>query len=101
MLITNPISFVAVTVAVALAVSFIYLLLTKYRIWEYLQVHADGWLEKLTKRRSFFLNEYFSCVFWLSFTLAMIICVILWCATKDATYVLIPFCSTPLSRKWS
>lgn len=99
MLIQHPTQFLAVIVIVALAVSFIYLLFTKWHVWEYLQIHADGWLEKITHRRTEFLNEAFSCIFCMGWWLSVIICVILLCITGDASYIIVPFCTVPIIRR--
>lgn len=101
MLLTHPTQFISVVLAVGLAVSFVYLWFTKLRIWEYLQVHADAWLERLTHKRTEFLNEFFSCIFKLGFWMSMAICIPLSCVTGDASYLLVPVCATPIVRRFA
>lgn len=98
MLISNPIHFLAVAVLVSLAVSFIYTLMGKWSVLEYLQIHADAWFEDLTGIETDFLNKLFSCVFCLGWWLSLVICIFLSLNAWDISYLLIPVFSTPLIR---
>ena len=98
-LLKNPVFFVATILGVAYFVSFIYLWFSKLRVWEYLQIHADGWLEKITHKRTEYLNEKFSCIFCLSFWMSMVICIVFAIINLDLSYLLIPPCTVPIVRR--
>lgn len=98
-LLTHPKDLLAVILVVAFAVSFLYLALTKWKVWEYLQVHADGWWYRLTGRRTEYWNEKFSCVFCCSFWLGVIICLPFLIATGDLSWIIVPPSIVPLVRR--
>lgn len=90
--------FLEMTVIVALIVTFFYTLMNKWGVWEYLQVHADAWFEKVFHRETTLLNQLFSCVFCTTWWTSVILCLVLAICTGNWTILLVPFCSTPLSR---
>jgi len=99
MLTIRPIEFLAVVIIVATLVAFFYILLSKWGVWEYLQVHADGWVSKIFPRyNGEILNQLFSCSFCTTWWVTFIPCLILALILKDASVLLIPLCSTPISR---
>jgi len=83
---------------VALVVAFLYTLFNKWGLWEYLQIHADAWLEKITKKDTDILNRLFSCTFCTTWWLTVLVCLISLTFTGELFFLLVPFCSTPISR---
>jgi len=93
--------FLMAVIIVALVVTFIYTLLNKWKVWEYLQVHADGWLEKICPHlvwRYYPMNKLFSCVFCTTWWMSVIICIFAAIFSGYWLFLLVPFCSTPISR---
>ncbi len=92
--------FLMITVVVALVVTFLYTLLNKWKVWEYLQVHADGWLEEVWPRmaQKEILNQLFSCAFCTTWWMSVIICFFAAIFSGYWLFLLVPFCSTPISR---
>lgn len=92
--------FLTTIVIVALVVAFFYILLNKWRVWEYLQIHADGWLEKIWPRmaQKEILNQLFSCAFCTIWWMSVIICFFTAVFSGCWFFLLVPFCSTPISR---
>lgn len=84
---------------VSLADAFAITLAKKWGIVEYLQVHADDWVYRLTKIDTNLLNQLFSCDFcmswWISWFFSLILCMI----QGDWMLVAVPFFATPLGRK--
>lgn len=74
-------------ILVALAAAFVVLLVKKWGIAEWVQVHGDK-----------FLSRLFSCDLCMSFWAGVIICCGLVCWYDDCWYLLIPMFSTPLTR---
>ena len=72
---------------VALAASFGVMLLKKWGIAEYMQVHGDKCISQL-----------FSCDFCMSFWASFIIVVAVMCATNQASLIFVPVFSTPIAR---
>ena len=70
-------SFLGTVVIVALAVAFFYTLMSKWGVWEYLQVHADAWASKITHKDSDLFNQLFSCVFCTTWWTSVIVCLVL------------------------
>lgn len=94
------IKFIAAVFVVAFVVTFLYVLLSKWNVWEYLQVHADGWLERVWPSLAHrgFLNRLFSCVFCVSWWISVIICILAAVLSGYWLFLLVPFCSTSVSR---
>ena len=86
---------------VACLSSFIFQLLNKWKVWEYLQVHADYWVLKALKKDTDFFNRAFSCVFCLTWWLSVIFSLILLVIEGEWVYGLIPLLSTPVAKKLS
>ena len=69
--------FLELVIIVALVVTFFYILMNKWGVWEYLQVHADAWVSKIIHRDLDFFNRLFSCVFCTTWWTSVILCLIL------------------------
>lgn len=72
---------------VALAAAFVVLLVKKWGVAEWMQIHGDKYSSQL-----------FSCDLCMSFWAAMLISFAFVCWYDDAVYVLIPVFSTPVTR---
>lgn len=72
---------------VALMAAFIVLLVKKWGIAEWMQIHGDKYLSKL-----------FSCDLCMSFWAAMAVCLVLMCWNNDNTLIFVPMFTTPISR---
>lgn len=81
------IQFVCVVVMVALMASFLVLLLTKWGVVEWLQVHGDELLSKMA-----------SCSFCLSFWVCLLVTLAVVLGTDNALYMSVPFFATPITR---
>ena len=81
------IQFVCVIVLVALMASFLVLLLTKWGVVEWLQVHGDELLSKMA-----------SCSFCLSFWVCLLVTLVVVLGTDNALYMSVPFFATPITR---
>ena len=81
------IQFVCVIVLVALMASFLVLLLTKWGVVEWLQVHGDELLSKMA-----------SCSFCLSFWMCLLLTLVVVLGTDNALYMSVPFFATPITR---
>lgn len=81
------IQFVCVVVLVALMASFLVLLLTKWGVVEWLQVHGDELLSKMA-----------SCSFCLSFWVCLLVTLVVVLGTDNALYMSVPFFATPITR---
>lgn len=92
------INFLAAVFIVSLVVTFLYILLSKWGVWEYLQVHADDWVSTITHKESDLLNRLFSCTFCTTWWTSVILCLFLLIFTGEWSFLLVPFCSTPISR---
>lgn len=79
--------FIFYTVIVALIASFIVLLLSKVGVLEWMQINGSEIISKLA-----------SCHFCLSFWIGLIVAVIFAIVTANLILVLVPFCSSPISR---
>ena len=79
--------FIFCTVIVALIASFIVLLLSKVGVLEWMQINGSEIISKLA-----------SCHFCLSFWIGLIVAVIFAIFTANLMLVLVPFCSSPISR---
>lgn len=90
--------FLMITVIVALVVTFLYTLLNKWKVWEYLQVHADDWFCIAFNKDTDFFNQLFSCVFCTTWWMSVIICFFAAIFSGYWLFLLVPFCSTPISR---
>lgn len=86
---TGIVDFVAWVAVVALSVSFIMGLMVKWRILEWLQVHAPN----------DFILELVSCKFCLSFWLSLLVSVGLAIVFGGWIFLLIPLCSTIIARE--
>ena len=74
-------------VFVALLAAMMVLLVKKWGIAEWIQIHGDKFLSKL-----------FSCDLCMSFWAAMCFSVVLCCVYDDAGWLLLPFLTTPVTR---
>ena len=72
---------------VALLAAMMVLLVKKWGIAEWIQIHGDKFLSKL-----------FSCDLCMSFWAAMCFAVVLCCVFDDAGWLLLPFLTTPVTR---
>lgn len=72
---------------VALLAAFMVLLMKKWGITEWIQVHGDSFSSKL-----------FSCDLCMSFWAAVVVCVVLVCVFDNAAYLLLPTLTTPVTR---
>ncbi len=81
--------FLGYMVIVALLAAFILLLLRKWRVIEWMQVHGND-----------FFSEMALCNFCLSWWVSVFLSLICVVITGDLTLLLIPFCSTPLTTKY-
>ena len=79
--------FLTIVVLVALLASFLVLLLTKWGVVEWMQVHGDTVLSKMA-----------SCSFCLSFWACVLCALLFTLAYDDVRYVFVPFFAAPLTR---
>lgn len=75
------------TVVVAMLAAFTILLLRKWGVIECMQVHGNDFIAKLA-----------SCDFCLSWWAGVLLSILLSLFTGNAVYLLIPLCSTPITR---
>jgi hypothetical protein len=68
--------------------AFTLLLLVKWKIIEWMQVHGNDFLSKMA-----------NCDFCLSWWVNVILSIILFAVTLDVMVLAVPFCSTMLTRK--
>lgn len=95
------IKFLGTVLIVALVVTFFYTLLNKWGVWEYLQIHADGWMEENFPQfvwKDDLLNQLFSCTFCTTWWMSLIVCIFAAIFSGYWLFLLVPFCSTPISR---
>lgn len=78
---------IIIVVLVALLASFLVLLLTKWGVVEWMQVHGDTMLSKMA-----------SCSFCLSFWACVLCALVFVLAYDDVRYVFVPFFAAPLTR---
>lgn len=78
---------VTIVVLVALLASFLVLLLTKWGVVEWMQVHGDTMLSKMA-----------SCSFCLSFWMCLLLTLVVVLGTDNALYMSVPFFATPITR---
>ena len=76
-----------VAVFVALLAAMMVLLIKKWGIAEWMQIHGDKYLSRL-----------FSCDLCMSFWSAMCFAIALCCFTNDGGWIFLPFLTTPLTR---
>lgn len=87
-------------VVVAWAAAFAVILADKWGIREWLQVHADAIVNKIWPRYDGdFFNRLFTCNFCCGWWVAVIISLTLFVITGQWPMLVIPFCSTPITRK--
>lgn len=72
---------------VALAAAFVVLLIKKWGIAEWIQIHGDN-----------FSSRLFACDLCMSFWAAMVIAVLLSCIWNDSRFLFLPFFTTPITR---
>ena len=72
---------------VALVAAFAVLLVKKWGIAEYVQVHGDKYLSQL-----------FGCDLCMSFWASVIITIAVMCVTNDLRLIFVPVLSTPITR---
>ena len=75
------------SVEVALMAAFVVVLLKKWGIAEWMQVHGNG-----------FVSELFSCDLCMSFWASVLICFCMLCMTENLMVLLIPIFTTPITR---
>lgn len=80
-------NFVLYTIIVSLVASFVLCLMRKWEIIEYVQIHGN-----------LFFHKMFSCDFCLSWWVSVLLAIVIFLATGNVRYLLIPFCSTTLTR---
>ena len=68
--------------------AFTLLLLVKWKVIEWMQVHGNDFLSKMA-----------NCDFCLSWWVNVILSIILFAVTLDVTVLAVPFCATMLTRK--
>ena len=76
-----------IVVIIALAAAFMVLLVKKWGIAEWMQVHGDK-----------FTSQLFSCDLCMSFWAGVLVTFIVVCVQDNALYVLAPVFSTPITR---
>lgn len=81
--------FVCWVAVIALVAAFLLSLAAKWKWLEWLQVHAPN----------DFLHELFSCKFCCSWWMCVVISLFLWMATGQWVLLLVPFCSTLITRE--
>lgn len=74
-------------VMVALLAAFIVLVVKKWGIAEWMQIHGDKYMSKL-----------FSCDLCMSFWAAMILCLGMCCWDDEMFYLFVPIFTTPITR---
>lgn len=74
-------------VLVALAASFMVLLVKKWGIAEWMQIHGGEVMSRL-----------FSCDFCMSFWSSLVVCVLISCWHEDPVLLAVPLFSTPIAR---
>ena len=74
-------------IIIALAAAFVVLLVKKWRIAEWMQIHGDAFTSKL-----------FSCDLCMSFWSAFIITLAVMCITDQTQLVFAPILTTPITR---
>lgn len=79
--------FLVHTIFIAMLAAFIVLLVKKWGVDEWMQVHGD----KL-------LSQLFSCDLCMSFWAAGIVSIIMVCVTGDGFLIFVPLLSTPVTR---
>lgn len=72
---------------IALGAAFILLLLRKWRITEWVQVHGND-----------FFSKMFSCDFCLSFWCSVVLSFVLSVFTLEPSYMALPIITTPITR---
>ena len=75
------------SIIVALAAAFVVLLVKKWGIAEWMQIHGDSITSRL-----------FSCDLCMSFWAGFIITLAVMCFQDNSTLVFVPFLSTPITR---
>ena len=76
-----------IVIMVALASAFVVLLMKKWGVTEWMQVHGDR-----------ISSELFSCDFCLSFWTSLLFVFVIVAVTDDTSYMTIPLVSTPIAR---
>ena len=76
-----------IVVMVALAAAFCVLLVKKWGIAEYVQVHGDR-----------YLSQMFGCDLCMSFWASVIITIAVMCVTNDMRLIFVPVFATPVTR---
>lgn len=79
--------YIVLGVPVALLAAFVVLLVKKWGIAEWMQIHGDK-----------VMSQLFACDFCMSFWASMILCMFLAGFTDDATFVIMPMFTTPITR---
>lgn len=82
------IEYVVFIVLIALAASFIVMLLAKWGAVEWMQVHGDNFISKMA-----------NCDFCLSFWVNVIIAILVMAFTEDRMLLFVPLFSTMITRK--
>ena len=75
------------TVCVALFAAWVLLLLTKWGVVEWLQVHGDDLVSRAA-----------SCSFCMSWLVCVALCVVALLADGDIRWAVVPFMATPITR---
>ena len=80
-------NFILFTIIVALIASFIVLLLNKVGVLEWMQIKGNEFISKMA-----------NCHFCLSFWVALIISIFIAFYFQNPILILVPICSTPITR---
>ena len=84
---------------IGLVDAFIFNLLRKWSVWEYLQVHADAWFSWLLGKDSDLLNRAFSCTFCLTWWISVLFSLLLSVIEGEAWYLVLPVFASPIAKK--
>ena len=79
--------YMEIIILVALSAAFCVLLVKKWGIAEYVQVHGDKYLSQL-----------FGCDLCMSFWASVIITIAVMCVTNDLSLIAVPVFATPVTR---
>lgn len=79
--------FLEITVLTALFAAWLIILLTKWGVVEWMQVHGDKYMSKMA-----------SCSFCLSWWVCVVLAFSLFMWTDEAKFMLVPFFATPITR---
>lgn len=79
--------FLEICIGISLAAAFVVLLVKKWGIAEWMQVHGDR-----------FSSQLFGCDLCMSFWAGVLLSLVAVAVSNDASYLLCPFFTTPITR---